>query len=291
MAASAGNGGNLAVNAATTIALNNTTITATTGIIDPTADAAAFGGTGGDVSLNAAGTINVTASTIQVSSNDLMGTPNRRSSSAGGNINISSAANTGTAIMVDNTSQLLSLLENATPGPGGLIRIEATSVTGNQQINIDNGGMTRIVANKGGIDVRNFSDTGAINLTNAGMIADVIKIAALGDNSTLNVSGGIISASTLLRLYAGNMNSANSTINFLSSVQLNGNQIDIVAHTVNIAGGAVVTTNSLANVYTTIANYQGSGGTGGGSTGMFGGVGATTNPQNAAPLLGPPGGP
>jgi hypothetical protein len=123
------------------------------------------------------------------------------------------------------------------------------------------------------------------------MIADIIKIAALGDNSTLNIGGGLISATTLLRLYAGNLNSSNSTINFTSSVQLNGNQIDIVAHTVNIAGGAVVTTNSIANVYTTVANYKGSGGNNAAGTGSFGGQMAITHPQVNAPPIGAPGGP
>ena len=123
------------------------------------------------------------------------------------------------------------------------------------------------------------------------MIADVIKIAALGDNSTLNIGGGLISATTLLRLYAGNLNSNNSTINFTSSVQLNGSQIDIVAHTVNIAGGATVTTSSIANVYTTVANYKGSGGNNAAGTGSFGGQMATTHSQILAPPIGSPGGP
>ena len=44
-----------------------------------------------------------------------------------------------------------------------------------------------------------------------------------------------------------------------------------------------------AHVYTTVANYQSSGGTGRATTGMFGGAGATTSMLSAVPTPGPPG--
>ena len=289
----AGSGGTFAVFSATNLSLTGTTITATTGIIDTAADPALDGGAGGNVILDAVGAVNVSNSVVQVSSADPSGQVNRRSSDTGGNITLSSAAAAGTAIAIDSTSQLLALLENTTPGPGGVIRIEATSLTGNSQINVTNGAAGRIQADKGAIDIRHFSDSGVININNAAMLADIVKIATLGDSSTLNIGGGFISATTLLRLYAGSIsNSNNSTINFTASVNLSGAQIDIAANTVNIIGAAtVVTTSSLAHVYTNVANYQGSGGTGGAATGTFGGAGATTEPLLSAPALGPPGGP
>lgn len=284
----AGGGGDFTVNTVGNLSLNGTTISATTGIIDPNDNPS---GAGGTVSLNSGDQLTIQNSTIQVSSSDPAGSANRRSSATGGNINITNTATTTvTAILIDSTSQLLSLLQGTT-GKGGLIQIQATAATGNSHISITNGANGKIEADNGAIDIRHFSDQGVIDISNPAMIADIIKIAALGDNSTLNIGGGLISATTLLRLYAGNLNSSNSTINFTSSVQLNGNQIDIVAHTVNIAGGAVVTTNSIANVYTTVANYTGSGGTGGPGTGMFGGQMAITHPQVNAPPIGAPGGP
>jgi hypothetical protein len=287
----AGNGGQLQVNTTKKLNLLKTTISATTGIMGGNADPAVFGGNGGTVNLTAGDELDIQNSTIQVSSSDPAGAANRRSSATGGNINITNTTTTtATAILIDSTSQLLSLLQGTT-GKGGLIQIQATAATGNSHISITNGANGKIEADNGAIDIRHFSDTGVIDISNPAMIADIIKIAALGDNSTLNIGGGLISATTLLRLYAGNLNSSNSTINFTSSVQLNGNQIDIVAHTVNIASGAVVTTNSIANVYTTVANYTGSGGTGGAGTGMFGGQMAVTHPQVNAPPIGPPGGP
>jgi mannose-6-phosphate isomerase-like protein (cupin superfamily) len=282
----AGSGGTLTINSFASLALHNTTISATTGIIDTNA---APSGAGGSVSLSSAqDAVNIVNSKILVSSSDPMGSSNRRSSASGGNISLRSDYTTGTVIQVDNSSQLLSLLNAAAPGPGGLITITATAPIGNSHINVSG----TIEADQGGIDVRNLNDSGAITITTPNMIADIVKILALGDNSTLNVGGGIISAGTLLRLYAGSIsNSNNSTINFVANCQLNGAEIDIAAHTVNINQNVIVSTGSLAHVFATVANYQGSGGSGGATTGMFSGAGAVTLPLTAAPPPGAPGKP
>ncbi|MEP7015167.1 MAG: FecR domain-containing protein [Verrucomicrobiota bacterium] len=285
-AMSAGSGGTLAVNTGGALSVTGSTITATTGIIDT---AGTPSGSGGTVNLTSStGTVTVNNSQIKVSSDDPSGTANRRSSAAGGNININSGAVTGAAVNITNTAQLLSLLENAIPSPGGLITINATAVTGNSTVTVQGA----VQAVHGGIDVRHSSDSGVISVNSNTLMADIIKIATLGDSSTLNIDGGSISAVTLLRLYAGSISASNnSTINFNASVNLTGAEIDIAAHTVNIVGaGTTVMTSSQAHVYANVANYQGSGGNGGAGTGTFTGAGATTLTLDQAPALGPPGG-
>ncbi len=272
-----GNGGSFTGTATTGDILVGTNIDASSG----GNDAVPNGGNGGTVSLTAnLGTVTVN-NRIQVSD-----TVAGRQSAAGGNINLSSGKNSGVAINVANSAQLLALLDGAAPGPGGLIAINATSVTGNSQVNVAGA----IRADRGGIDIRNANAGGQITLTNAIMMADVIKVATLGDNSTLNINGGLISATTLLRLYAGSISgSNNSTINFTGTVNLTGAQIDIAANTVTIGVGSTVMTSSQAHVYATVRNYDlGSGGNGTG--GMFGGAGAISFPLLMAPPLGPPGG-
>jgi hypothetical protein len=283
-----GNGGDLNIFTSGNINVTGANIDATTGIIDSAAPQPL--GNGGGVVLNSSsGAISVD-SRIQVSSSDPAGTANRRSSAIGGTIALTSGAVTGVAINIANTAQLLALLENTPAAQGGLITISASALTGNSQVNV--GGM--IEADHGGIDIRHASDAGTINLADATtLMADVVKVATLGDNSTLNIGAVNISATTLLRLYAGSISSNNnSTINFMASCNLTGAEIDIAAHTINIVGAATtVTTSSQAHVFATVANYQGFGGTGNSNTGTFTGAGAANPlPVDQAPLLGPPGG-
>ncbi len=287
-----GSGGTLSVTTGGDLSVNGTTISATTGIIatnDPP------GGTGGTVNLTSnTGMVTVTNSTIQVSSNDTAGTPNRRSSAKGGNINISSGAATGVAVSISTSAQLRSLLETGAPGPGGIITVNATSLTGNSSINVggtieaDNG-----LSGQSAIDIRHSSNAGQITVASNMIKADIIKIATLGDGSTLNINTSTnISAITLLRLYAGSISAANnSTINFSGVISLTGAEIDIAANTVNLIGsGTMVMTGSQAHVFTNIANYTGSGGNNAPNTGMFTGLGAVTMGLDQAPALGPPGG-
>lgn len=285
---SPGSGGTLAVTTGADLTVNGTTITATTGIIginDPQS------GNGGTVNLTSnTSAVTVNNSTIQVSSDDPAGSANRRSSARGGNINISSGAVTGVAVNITGTAQLRSMLETGAPGPGGIITVSATSLTGNSSINVqgaleaENG-----LSGQSAIDIRHSSDSGSITVGSNTIRADIIKIATLGDNSTLNINSGTISAITLLRLYAGSISGANnSTINFTGTINLIGAQIDIAAHTVNLVGaGTTVTASGTATIYTDTPNYQGSGGTGGAATGTF--TGGTTAPLLAAPALGAPG--
>jgi hypothetical protein len=260
-----GNGGqfNLTSNSSLTI---SAPISATTGL---NSNNALFGGNGGTVNITAQNTINL-SNKIEVSSND----GNRRRSAKGGQINIKSNATGGTAINVSSSAQLLALLNAAAPGPGGSIKF--TSAGGAINMN----GTAQ--ADRGTIEMTNNGATGQINLTNATLMADTIKVGALGTNGTLNIGGGSISADTLLKLYAGG---SNGTIDFTNNVTLGGNSAKIIAaNTVIINNGIIVTIvgPSAADVFTNNPKYTGFGGNGS-TTGTFAGKGANTHPFSGAP--------
>ena len=126
---------------------------------------------------------------------------------------------------------------------------------------------------------------GGITLNASTMHADILKIGALGDNGTLTIGGGSLSGDSELKLYAGG---SNGTIDFVADVTLSSQSSSaiIVANTVTVENGVVVTTQGIRNipaaVFTNVANYTGSGGNGS-TSGMFGGDGAATNPFSQAP--------
>jgi hypothetical protein len=282
-----GNGGTIDITAAGDVLVEFPTsegpaISATTGLVaDPSSQ---FEGAGGTVNITSAGTTSVDG-TIQVSSNDVnfvrgVLLPGRASAS-GGNINMTSTKTTGVAINVGSSGQLLALLNAAAPGPGGKITIVASNVannaSNNSSINVDNS-YGQIVADRGTVEIRHDGDGGQINLTNANIRADIVKIGALGNNGTLTIGGGAISADSLLNLYA---TGSNGTLKFISNVTLSsGTAANLAANTITIQPSVVVTiagTGGAANVYTNNANYNGFGGTNP-SNGTFGGNGAN-NPQ------------
>jgi hypothetical protein len=278
-----GNGGSLSATAITGDVIVNSAIDASSGANGKDVT----GGTGGSVSLTSnSGQIAVN-NTIQVSHDST----NRRSA-AGGTISLKSGKSTGLAINVSNTGQLLSLLDAAAPGPGGKIIIQAVASQGDSQINLSG----KLEADRGTIDVRHSSSSGQINLTNADLRADTIKVAALGSNGVLRIGGGALSADTTLQLYAPN---GNGQVVFVGNVSLNGNSIKSIAgDSVTINNGVLVTVHGpKASVYVNStgsipnANYTGFGGNGH-TTGSFGGSGANPpQPLANAPGLGtPPGG-
>ncbi|HLW35179.1 MAG TPA: FecR domain-containing protein [Chthoniobacterales bacterium] len=261
-----GNGGQLDLTSNGSLTVN-APITATTGLNSTNA---MTGGNGGTVNLTASNTITLN-NKIEVSSND----GNRHQSATGGHINIKSTATGGTAINVSSSAQLLALLNAAAPGPGGSIKFTsaggAISMSGTVQ------------ADRGTIEVtNNGTNAGQINLTNATLMADTVKVGALSPNGTLNVGGGSISADTMLKLYAGG---SNGTIDFTDNVTLGGNSAKIIAaNAVIINNGKIVTIlgPTAADVFTNHANYTGFGGNGT-TTGTFAGKGAATHPLSAAP--------
>ncbi len=261
-----GNGGQLDLTSNGSLTVN-APISATTGLNSANATT---GGTGGTVNLTASNTITLN-NKIEVSSND----GNRRQSATGGQINIKSNATGGTAISVSSSAQLLALLNAAAPGPGGSIKF--TSAGG--AINMSGTAQ----ADRGTIEITNNGVTnGQINLTNATLMADTVKVGALSPNGTLNVGGGSISADTMLKLYAGG---SNGTIDFTDNVTLGGNSAKIIAaNTVIINNGKIVTIlgPTAADVFTNHANYTGFGGNST-TTGTFAGKGAATHPLSAAP--------
>lgn len=240
-------------------------ITATTGA---NALGVVTGGRGGTVNLVSTDRISIN-STVKVS-DDAAG----RASKQGGNIRVDSRRTAGTAISVTSSGQLLSLLAAAAPGPGG--RVEFVSAGGDILVN---GGTVQ--ADKGTVDIRN-NGVGKVDITNASIRGDVVKIGALGANGQLNIGGGSINADTSLKLYGG---TSNGQVRFTNNTTLSGAGTKIIAgKTVTIDNGKTVTIggSAAANVYTDNANYTGSGGNGS-RTGTFGGQGATTQGFSGRP--------
>jgi len=140
-----------------------------------------------------------------------------------------------------------------------------------------------IVADRGTIDIRHAGDSGQNVLGGPGegdgidAHADVIKVAALGNNGVLTIGNGMLSADTTLKLYSlGNK----GTINFVADVTLGGASTKIIAgNTINIFNGVVVAVGGShpASIFTNNANYSGSGGNGS-RTGTFGGKAGANNP-------------
>ncbi len=223
------------------------------------------------------GTVNVTTkgsvavnTTVKVSDGSESFKPSKR----GGSVSLESRKTNGNAITISSSAQILSLLLNSAPGPGGTIKF--TSAGGAVNVN----GAT-VKANRGTIDIQN-NGAGVINLNNTTMSADIIKANALGTNGQLNVGGGTISADSAIDLFASGSNGA---VNFTDNVTLNGNSVKTISgHTVTVSNGKIVTIGgpAPASVFTNHPNYSGSGGNNS-TTGTFGGKGATTRPLSASP--------
>jgi hypothetical protein len=283
---SRGNGGIINVAAAGPIEVN-APIEATTGSVQ---SPFAPHGTGGTVNLTSANDSVAVSSRIEVSSADSSSAKLRRRSARGGNIALKSGKPSGVAINLNNTSELLSLLDAAAPGPGGKVTILATGASSVANVN------GKIVADRGAIDIRHTGDSGQIVLGGPGegdridAHADIIKVAALGNNGVLTIGNGVLSADTTLKLYSPG---SKGTVSFVADVTLGGASTKIIAgNTVNIFNGVVVTVggNHPASVFTNNANYSGFGGNGS-RTGTFGGAGANNPlPLSHARSLDDPGG-
>ncbi|PYL02698.1 MAG: hypothetical protein DME32_05775 [Verrucomicrobia bacterium] len=281
-----GNGGVINVTAAGPIEIG-APIEASTGYVQPPFDPH---GNGGIVNLTSTNDSIAVNSRIEVSSADRGSAKLRRRSATGGNIALKSGKPTGVAINLSNTSELLSLLDAAAPGPGGKVTILATGANSTASIN------GKIVADRGTIDIRHSGDSGQIFLGGPGEAdhieahADVIKVGALGNNGVLTVGNGLLSANTTLKLYSPG---SNGTVNFVADVTLGGASTKIIAgNTVNIFNGVIVTIGGKtpASVFTNKANYTGFGGNGS-RTGTFAGAGANNPlPLNQAPAFDGPGG-
>ena len=231
---------------ATAFQIANTYVLNTEGPITVGSDlVSAPNGNAGRVELSS------TAETVTVNSRiEVASTPPVEGASApvgagakGGDINVTSGKTSGVAINVTDTGQLLALLNAAAPGSGGKITIVATNAANNgtstSSIDIDNTN-GQIVADGGTVEIRHDGDGGRINLTNSNIRADIVKIGALGNNGTLAIGGGTISADSMLKLYAGG---SNGSIDFISDVTLSSSSTAaiIAANTVTIYNGVTVT--------------------------------------------------
>ena len=239
-------------------------LSATTG---KNAASRAFGGDGGTVSVVAKESVTV-SSMVKVSDSAA-----GRASRSGGKISLESRKTSGTAINVTSSAQLLSLLSAAAPGAGGSIKF----VSAGGAINVSG----KATADRGTIDIRNNGAGGLVNLTNATLHGDVVKVGVIGADGTLNIGGGTIDANSALNLYA---TGGHGTVNFTDNVSLNGSSTKTISgNTVIIRDGKVVTISGpAANVFTDHPNYTGSGGNSS-TTGRFGGTGANTQPFSASP--------
>src|SRR4029077_3225587 len=210
-----GNGGTISITAVGPITIDSP-IEATTGLV---LDGTRTAGNGGAITFNSVNDAVAINSRVQASSADPAITTARRRSANGGNITLKSGKPSGVAINISNTGQLLSLLDAAAPGPGGKVTILATGANSSATVN----GTLR--ADRGTIDIRHTGDAGQINLGGSGARdavdahADVIKVAALGNNGVLTIGNGVLSADTTLKLYSPG---SNGTVNFVADVTLGG---------------------------------------------------------------------
>jgi hypothetical protein len=217
----------------------------------------------------------------------------------GGNIVGDAAINVNTANITANS--LVADIDNsngATIGGSATINMNVSgtaTVTSDATFQIlgsDGAASAAININGGSYDVGGtfltyIDGNGTITFNNASMHADVLKAGVFGNNGTLTIGGGILSADTTLKLYAPG---SNGQLNFISNVTLDGNSIKILAaDSVTIFDNVVVTIGgpNPADVYTNNANYTGFGGNNS-TTGTFAGAGANNPlPLDQAPPFGP----
>jgi hypothetical protein len=198
-------------------------------------------------------------------------TAGSKASAAGGAIKVASGKTTGVAISINNTGELLALLNAAAPGPGG--KIEVTSAGGDIRIN---GG--KLIANRGVVDVRNTGPSGIVQIDAAQLAADVVKVGALGTNGQLTITAGSqLSADSTLKLYGGSGNLGRVLFTGSGTVNISGNPIHIAGKTVEISSATHVNNSGPTNVHTDNSLF-----------GIGSGGGKFKNPVNSGPLSSAP---
>ncbi|MDZ4815308.1 MAG: FecR family protein [Verrucomicrobiota bacterium] len=265
-----GNGGSVTVNATAGPLVVSSKVLATTG-----RNNGVTAGNGGTININAAdaalGGITVQSSAVVKASDDGVVDP-ARSSSVGGTISMSSSKTTGPAITIQNSSQLLALVDAIGGGPGGQININSAG----GDINL--AGILKASGSGSKLEVIN-NNGGTINIASTSqMNAELIKMNAMGPNGSLIIGGGSMSADSVLKLYAGD--ATGGLIRFTGDATLSSTSAaDIAAKTVQIdSGKSVNISGPAANVFTDVPNYNG------GAYGNFTGSGInSTQPYANAP--------
>ncbi len=181
-------------------------------------DGAPRGTIGGTIGGNA--TIDVTAANITADS--LLAQIDNTGGSIGANTE-------GGATINMNVSGTATVTNDATVAIYG-----SDGAVGGAAININGGNY-----NVGGTFLSYIDGDGTITFNNASAHADVLKAGVFGANGALNISGGTLSADSILKLYAPG---SNGQLNFMSNVTLGGNSMKILAaNSVTIFNNVVVT--------------------------------------------------
>jgi len=236
---------------------------------------------GGD--LSAGGPNGIGAFTVQNRGRTIAGNATLQVSAANlvANSFEASIDNTGGGTIGGNATIDVAVAGNAAITSDATFQINGSDAAASAAININGGNYAA------GRQFFGFIDgNGVFATNNASIRADLVKIGVFGNNGTLRIGGGSISANSLLHLYAPG---SNGTIDFVSNVTLStSNAIPaIVANTVTIENGVVVTVDANADgareadVFTNNPNYSGSGGNET-TTGTFAGTGANTQPLKGA---------
>ena len=141
----------------------------------------------------------------------------------------------------------------------------------------------------GGTFLSQMDGNGTIALNNTTVNADTVKVGVFGANGTLMIGGGVLSANTLMKLYATGSNGA---IDFTANVTLTCKAASIIlaANTITINDNVVVTIAGgfSASVYANIANYSAAYGGNGSTTGTFAGRASNPIPTASAPPFNDP---
>ncbi len=264
----AGDGGSLIVNATGPINVN-APINASTGTPSP---GTPNSGRGGTVELNSSNDAVTLASTVTLSEDDEGG-----NSASGGSFRVRGNKPAGVAIQVASTAQIKAMLASGQPGAGGVIEFTAQNggiaVSSGADINASNKGTIALRtdatdgnitidgafldATDGTIDIRAANPAGAaqVAINGAIMVADVVKIGALGQDGVLTINGrSSISATSVLKLYGGT--GTNGRVRFAGgTVDLAGNPIRIAAKSVDIDMGTTVNNTGTTFVNADNHNY------------------------------------
>lgn len=231
---------------------------------------------GGSVDGNATVDITTGGSATSNSGNLLAGSLfvqiNNYNGSIGGNATINMNVG-GTATV--NGDATVSISGNDPAGSATSANAPAESAA----INF-NGGSYEVT----GTFLSTIDGSGTITFENTDVHGNMLKAGVFGPNGTLRIGGGMLSADTILKLYAPG---SNGTLNFVANVTLSsGTEMDLAAKTITIQPSVVVTiagSGGPANIYTDNPNYSGPGGNNP-SNGSFGGNGANSpQPLASAP--------
>jgi FecR protein len=241
------------------------------------------------------GNVGVNVSATNISTGNLLAQIQNFGASIGGsalvNLNATTLSVNGSVDAQINNSQSGSIGGNAainfsvtgtsTVATDAMFQIFGSDGAQSSTISINGGNYTVT----GGTFLGNIDGNGTFTLNNVTIAADTVKVGVFGSNGTLRIGGGggMISANTLLHLYAPG---SNGIVDFVSNVTLSSTNspVAIAANTVTIENGVVVTIagTTPANVFANVPNYTGSGGNGK-TRGVFAGAGATTQPLGGQP--------